>query len=261
MRRKKTLQIRGPQTNTNSRARDGGSVIRAPRAISAGQKNIFRTTAAVALAGLGIAILALGCAGCAKHARPAGVMRNVPRGYSEQGIASWYGEPYHGRPTASGEIYDMHQLTAAHRRLPFDTVARIEHRGNGRSVEVRINDRGSFAAGRVLDLSRAAAARLGMEQQGTAKIKLRVVTSPRPAEFSVQAASFHQRASAEEFCRTLRGRFPSLRIVASGGTHAGPGFRVVMRGGSREEAERWRRELIAAGVSGAFVVPLSRERD
>src|SRR5579871_2872659 len=81
---------------------------------------------------------------------------NMPES-NETGLASWYGHPYHGRPSASGEIYDMEKLTAAHRTLPFGTWVRVHDLDNSKSVDVRINDRGPFIPGRVIDLSYAAA--------------------------------------------------------------------------------------------------------
>jgi peptidoglycan lytic transglycosylase len=86
-------------------------------------------------------------------------------------LASWYGTKYHGRLTASGEVYDMYQLTAAHRDLPLGTRLRVTNPKNGKSVTVRINDRGPFVAGRDLDLSYAAACKLGFEHQGLAKVR------------------------------------------------------------------------------------------
>jgi len=85
--------------------------------------------------------------------------------------ASWYGPRYHGRLTASGEVFDMNQLTAAHRELPFGTRLQVTYPANGHGVLVRINDRGPFVAGRDLDLSLAAARRLGIEQQGLARVE------------------------------------------------------------------------------------------
>jgi rare lipoprotein A len=84
-----------------------------------------------------------------------------------RGLASWYGGRFHGRKTASGERFDMHQLTAAHRTLPFGTVVRVKSLVNGRTVDVRINDRGPFLRKRVIDLSRAAAQALGLLDAGT----------------------------------------------------------------------------------------------
>lgn len=88
------------------------------------------------------------------------IVRDLP--FREQGLASWYGGKFHGRRTASGEVYDMHAMTAAHPTLPIPSYARIRNPANGREVVVRINDRGPFHAGRIVDLSRAAAARLDL---------------------------------------------------------------------------------------------------
>lgn len=97
----------------------------------------------------------------------------------EPGVASYYDDKYHGRKTASGEVFDTHALTAAHRTLPFGTMVRVIHQGNDRTVVVRINDRGPFVTGRIIDLSRAAARELQMERAGLAKVKLEIVTPAR----------------------------------------------------------------------------------
>jgi len=94
---------------------------------------------------------------------------------AEAGIASYYGAEYHGKRTASGEIYDMHQLTAAHPRYAFGTRVRVTHSGSNRSVIVRINDRGPFIKGRVIDLSQAAAEELQMVKSGLAQVKLEIL--------------------------------------------------------------------------------------
>ena len=91
------------------------------------------------------------------------------------GTASWYGGRFHGRTTANGERYNMHELTAAHRSLPFDTLVRVINKDNGRSVIVRINDRGPYAGRRIIDLSKAAASRIGMINAGTASVVLEVL--------------------------------------------------------------------------------------
>ena len=93
----------------------------------------------------------------------------------EIGLASWYGEPHHGQPTASGEIFDMARLTAAHRTLPLGTRLRVKNLENGRTVRVRVNDRGPYIAGRVLDLSRGAARALGMVERGVVPVELDIV--------------------------------------------------------------------------------------
>ncbi len=90
-------------------------------------------------------------------------------GSTEIGIASWYGHPYHGRQAANGEIYDMEKLTAAHRTLPFDTWVRVENISNGKTVEVRITDRGPFVGDRIIDLSHAAAREIEMIGPGRCK--------------------------------------------------------------------------------------------
>jgi rare lipoprotein A len=100
---------------------------------------------------------------------------------AETGMASWYGKTHHGQPTASGETYDMHALTAAHRSLPLGTRVLVTNVQNDRSVEVRINDRGPFVRGRILDLSYAAALELGSLSHGAFRVKLRVLEEPAGA--------------------------------------------------------------------------------
>ncbi len=92
--------------------------------------------------------------------------------YRQVGLASWYGPGFHGRPTASGARFDQHRLTAAHRSLPLGSRVTVTHLANGRSIEVEITDRGPYVRGRVLDLSRAAAARLGMVDAGVARVRI-----------------------------------------------------------------------------------------
>ena len=94
---------------------------------------------------------------------------------SQTGIASWYGARYHGRTTASGEPFDMNALTAAHRSLPFGTQVRVTNLENGRSVVLRINDRGPFVKRRIIDVSRHAAEHLGFREAGLAKVRVEVI--------------------------------------------------------------------------------------
>lgn len=120
------------------------------------------------------ALLAAACAPARPPSTPA-----VPEpGFLQEGVASWYGPGFEGRPTASGEAFDPNQLTAAHRTLPFGTRLRVVHVASGREVVVRINDRGPFIRGRVIDLSRAAAQRLNMIGEGTARVRLHVLEDP-----------------------------------------------------------------------------------
>lgn len=112
----------------------------------------------------------------------------VDYSYIETGIASWYGPGFHGKLTANGEIYDENDLTAAHRTLPMPSLVRVTNLENGRSLVVRVNDRGPFARGRIIDLSRRSAQLLGVEQRGTAKVKVEIlpVESQRLAEAAKQ---------------------------------------------------------------------------
>ena len=143
-------------------------------------------------------------------------------GSTETGIASWYGHPYHGRRAANGEIYDMEKLTAAHRTLPFETWVRVQNLSNRRTVDVRIQDRGPFVGGRVIDLSRAAAREIELLGPGITKVKLTVIAPPRnlerqPELFAVQAGAFRDRGRAESLALTMRERFGSARVVERAG--------------------------------------------
>ena len=118
-----------------------------------------------------------------------------------EGIASWYGQVHHGRRVASGEIYNMHRLTAAHRTLPFDTIVLVHNKRNGRGVTVRINDRGPFVKGRIIDLSYAAAKALDMLVPGTAPVRLKVVHSNAQypeQEFAVQVVACDSQRPVED---------------------------------------------------------------
>ena len=161
----------------------------------------------LALIGHTAAVMALLTA-CAKTIATSPV-RPTTTGSEETGLASWYGVPYHGRPTASGEIYDMRDMTAAHRTLPFGTRISVVNLANSREAEVRINDRGPFVAGRFLDLSYGAASALNAVEAGVVPVKIRVVAPPgeppstapfvgAPGTFSVQVAAFARRSSAEK---------------------------------------------------------------
>ena len=119
-------------------------------------------------------VVAVACGG-----RPAPKSVADVRGYEEKGIASWYGKKYHGRTTASGERYDMYEMTAAHKTLPFGVVVSVHNLDNGESVKVRITDRGPFIKGRIIDLSYTAAKKIDMIGPGTARVKIRVVEDRR----------------------------------------------------------------------------------
>ena len=128
------------------------------------------------------------------------------KGYHERGMASWYGSKFHGRRTSSGELYDMHLATAAHKSLPLPTYAEVTNLDNGRKMIVKINDRGPFHEGRIIDLSYAAAIKLGVEKTGTARIDVRAIDVKTSKRSSVKVAdgtflqvgAFSKRKTAEE---------------------------------------------------------------
>ncbi len=108
-------------------------------------------------------------------------VRSTSRGYVERGIASWYGSKFHGRRTSSGETYDMYAMTAAHTTLPLPTYARVTNLENGRSIVVKINDRGPFHDNRIIDLSYTAASKLGILEKGTGMVEVVALDPSRPA--------------------------------------------------------------------------------
>lgn len=187
-------------------------------AVQSGTPGGFRLARRLALAGLLLSLVA-GIGGCRRKPKAAAPPPLPPTvGEPEIGVASWYGEPYHGRATASGEVYDMNGFTAAHRTLPFQTWVRITNLENHRFTSVRINDRGPFIEGRIIDLSRAAAAAIEMLGAGTALVRLEVVQRPtnepagRPARYSVQVGAFLVEENALRLQARLVERFGDVFI-------------------------------------------------
>jgi rare lipoprotein A len=174
---------------------------------------------------LGLLVAAVVFSGCAhkkKHAKltpashPPKPMTSVKPGYAETGIASWYGHPYHGRPAADGEIYDMETMVAAHRTLPFQTWVRVYDLDNNKTVEVRIIDRGPFVDGRIIDLSHAAARAIDMVGPGLANVRMEVISAPvdtGPAIYVVQVGAFESRAAAERVQATLAEHYGMTRVI------------------------------------------------
>jgi rare lipoprotein A len=165
--------------------------------------------------------VALVAAACTTNTRLA---KHGAPGFRQSGFASWYGPGFDGKPTASGETYDMDALTAAHRQLPFGTVVEVRNRENGRTVVVRINDRGPFVRGRIIDLSRAAADRLELVRSGTAPVTLRVVEAARNTAlagsgWTVQAGAFRDRRHAERQLARVREVHREARLVTAGAWH------------------------------------------
>jgi len=135
--------------------------------------------------------------------------------YTEEGIASWYGVPFHGRRTSSGEFYDMNKLTAAHRTLPFDTVVRVTNLSNGKSTVVRITDRGPFVDNRIIDLSMAAARELDSVGVGVVPVRLEIVSAgidPSAGFFTVQVGAFRDRGNAERLRERLNASYSPIFI-------------------------------------------------
>ena len=205
----------------------------------------------------------------------------VNESYDETGIASWYGDAFHGRPTATGEIFDMHGLTAAHTTLPLPSLVEVTNLQTGQSIIVRVNDRGPFVDDRLIDLSRGAGDALGVRAQGLARVRVRYVgpaprlgsagpiqqasvTTPpppvsRPIEpsdttpYFIQVGTFGERDNAEALRRRL-GRDGRVRIedVRVGDRSM---FRVLVGPWSgRSEAERERSMLAGQGLFDAILV-------
>ncbi len=182
-----------------------------------------------------------------------------------EGLASWYGHPYHGRPTASGEIYNMYAMTAAHRTLPFGTMVRVHDLDNGKSVDVRINDRGPFIPGRIIDLSYAAAEEINMVGPGSAHVQLEilnpdVVYGPNavPGIYAVQVGAFADPNNAQRLKALIEPHFGPIIIQ----TYDGPSgllYRVrVGRLNNEATANELANDLKQAGlVTETYVVRIN----
>ncbi|MBN1835560.1 MAG: septal ring lytic transglycosylase RlpA family protein [Spirochaetales bacterium] len=172
----------------------------------------------------------------------------------EEGLASWYGGKFQGRKTASGEVFDTNLLTAAHKTLPFGTLVRVTNLETEQSTIVRINDRGPFVAGRIIDLSRAAAAAIGMAGSGVARVRVEVVPPgqelpavPQP-RYTIQLGAFRTRSYADSMRRDALARgFPVELESGEDGI-----YRVVLPHVREQELAETRRRLAAAGWSGAL---------
>jgi rare lipoprotein A len=186
---------------------------------------------------------------------------SVPRaiiGHTEQGIASWYGDPYHGRRAANGEIYDMEKMTAAHKTIPFETWVRVRNLSNKKICDVRITDRGPFFDGRIIDLSRAAARSIDMIGPGTARVKLTVIKPPNgfmyPEFFYVQAGVFRDRSRAESLSRELGRKYEYAKVFE---TADGAGkWRVLVGKEISMTVAKDLAKKVRADAPGAIVVKL-----
>jgi rare lipoprotein A len=224
------------------------------------------------------ALVLAGCASKAPIPRPSGrepatlrpytikgvtytPMRSA-KGYREEGIASWYGPGFHGHSTSSGEIYDQYKPTCAHKLLPMHTMVRVTNLENGRTMELRVNDRGPFVAGRIIDLSLAGAKELGVHGRGTAKVRVEVVgdvpgatpSGELPGPFYVQVGAFADRNNAEKLhARMVAAGYAGSRIHYKeiDGTRF---FRVHAGTFPTTAAAEEARLRLGALFTGAFVV-------
>ncbi len=167
------------------------------------------------------------------------------------GLASWYGGKFNGRLTANGEVFDTNQLTAAHKTLPFGTIVRVTNDTNEKFVIVRINDRGPFVEGRVIDLSRAAADIIGAASAGVAPVTLDIIHLQEESNLrTIQVASFSMRENADDLVVELGsyGIPAVIETVADRGLH-----RVVIQGVNESEISDVRSRLAAVGFSNVLV--------
>ncbi len=174
---------------------------------------------------------------------------NTSQGFRERGVASWYGKKFHGKLTSSGDTYDMHAMTAAHKTLPLPTKVRVRNLKNGRSVIVTVNDRGPFVDNRIIDLSYAAATRLDMIREGTALVEIEVLTDTAPpaagksaapdvvpstqptakaasGNLYLQVGAFGERANAQQLLNRLHGSGFPRAVIRSDTTRVPSLFRV-----------------------------------
>jgi rare lipoprotein A len=191
--------------------------------------------------------------------------------YDETGIASWYGQEFHGRPTANGEIFDMNEVSAAHRTLPMPSLVRVTNLDNGRVMLIRVNDRGPFARGRIIDLSRRAAQLLGMDRAGTAKVRVEIM-----AEESRQLAAIARRRPGSTDDGTTVAAVPTGKVTvqalpapgATTGASAGGAAPAAPRDAVALEEPKFSQEVITVAVrpanifvqAGAFANPANAQK-
>jgi rare lipoprotein A len=177
---------------------------------------------------------------------------NVEGRFIENGVASWYGPNFNGKTTANGEIFDMDRLTAAHRTLPFNSIVKVINESNGKSVIVRINDRGPYAKNRIIDLSKLAADRIDMIASGTARVKLYLLSDSRLPDdiknesFTVQIGSFAKKDDAVSLTKIVDNSIV-VKAIVDGSEY----FRVYSgKFNNRRSAEEYLNTLNSKGISG-----------
>lgn len=185
------------------------------------------------------------------------------KSFIQYGLASWYGSEWHGRRTASGEVYNMYDHTAAHRTLPFGTEVLVTNLSNGKRVVVKVNDRGPFKEGRIIDLSYAAAKKIGIIKSGIARVKLELhrpppgmETIPDPDYYSVQVGAFRELNNARVWKGKVRGLMWWRIDVPLFIRKEGELYKVLVGRFKREgEGDKWRKFFMKRGID-AFVVAI-----
>ncbi|KTC78646.1 rare lipoprotein A [Legionella cincinnatiensis] len=178
------------------------------------------------------------------------VMRNSS-GYKTRGVASWYGTKFHKQRTSSGEPYNMYVMSAAHKTLPLPTYIKVKNLDNGKEAIVKVNDRGPFHSNRIIDLSYAAALKLGVFPKGTANVEIETLAGPRQARYYIQAGAFTTEVSAKHLKEKL------ARITALPVSIERYGRNYIVRVGplgSKNTADNLKRKLAVNGVRGSFSV-------
>ena len=184
----------------------------------------------------------------------------VPGVYVEEGKASWYGVPFNGRRAASGEIFNMNSLVAAHRTLPFGSILRVTNLNNGREVQVRVIDRGPFVGDRILDLARAAAVALDMIGTGTAPVRIELLSGPVPVagDFTVQVGAFADRSNAEKLRDRLLPRYQPV-FIQNDDVPSGHFYRVLVgRVSNADAAQQLASQLKDSDGFKTFVMRLDQ---
>ncbi len=186
-------------------------------------------------------------------------------GYAEEGLASWYGTKFHGKQTSNGEIYDLNLMTAAHKTLPIPCYVRVTNRQNGRSAIVRVNDRGPFHSDRLIDLSHAAAVKLGFADSGTAPVFIETVVPDAPSDSNIvpapnsnwylQAGAFQNQSAATELGKKLAA-YTDLPVQVKPSAGANAVIYRVRVGPVQQESELHgvQRDLQAANLGSAIIV-------
>jgi len=194
-----------------------------------------------------------------KRAKPP--QEPAPVGYTEEGNASWYGNPFHGRRSSNGEVYDMYKLTAAHRTLPFETMVRVTNLNNGKTTTVRITDRGPFVDNRIIDLSQAAAREIESIGPGVVPVRVEVLgnVDVTAGFFTVQVGAFHDRGNAERLRDRLNASYSPI-FVQQYDSSDGAFYRVrVGRISGQQEAHDFGEKLRTAEGFSPMVIRLDEK--